>query len=57
MPMTRYWMRRQAIHDLLKSKRRMNLYVNYCFVVRNGIKRNRYFNEINPVVADLSTVL
>lgn len=53
----RFRARRQAIQDLLKTKRKPHQYINYCFIVRNGIKRNRYFNEINPVVADLSHVL
>jgi len=50
-------LRTQAIEDLLKTKRKTHQYINYCFVVRNGVKRNRYFNQINPVVADLSHVL
>jgi hypothetical protein len=49
--------RRKAIEELLESKRRPRQFINYCFVVRNGIRRNRFFNEINPVVADLSRVL
>lgn len=54
---TRFRIRRQAIEELLKTKRRPPQFINYCFVVRNGIKRNRYFNEINAEVADLSQFL
>lgn len=53
----KFKLRRQAIQDLLETKRKPHQYINCCFVVRNGIKRNRYFNEINPVVADISSVL
>jgi hypothetical protein len=49
--------RKKAIQDLLKTKRRPEYFINYCFIVRNGIKRNRYFNEINPLVADISRVV
>ena len=49
--------RRQAIADLLKAKRKAHHYINYCFIVRNGIKRNRYFQQIEPLVVDLSRVL
>ena len=47
----------KAIQDLLKTKRKPEHFINYCFIVRNGIKRNRYFNEINPLVADISRVV
>jgi hypothetical protein len=53
----RFHARRKAIQDLLKTKRKPHQYINYCFITRNGIKRNRYFNEINPLVVDLSRVL
>jgi AAA+ ATPase superfamily predicted ATPase len=49
--------RKKAIQELLKTKRRPEHFINYCFIVRNGIKRNRYFNEINPLVADISHVV
>ena len=49
--------RRKAIQDLLKAKRRPEHFINYCFIVRNGIKRNRHFNQIGPQVVDLSRVL
>jgi hypothetical protein len=49
--------RRKVIQELLKTKRRPEHFINYCFIVRNGIKRNRYFNEINPLVADISQVI
>ena len=49
--------RKKAIQDLLKTKRKPEHFINYCFIVRNGIKRNRYFNEINPLVADISRVV
>lgn len=34
--------RKAAIHALLKRKRRPEQYVNYCFITRSGVKRNRY---------------
>jgi uncharacterized protein len=46
-----------TIQDHLKARRKAEHFINYCFIVRNGIKRNRYFNAINPLVADLSRVL
>lgn len=49
--------RTNAIRDCLKAKRKPEHFINHCFIVRNGIRRNQYFNAINPVVADLSTVL
>jgi hypothetical protein len=48
--------RKKAIQELLKTKRKPEHFINYCFIVRNGIKRNRYFNEMNPV-ADISRVV
>lgn len=53
----RFRARREAIRDLLKSKRKPEQFINYCYIVRNGIKRNRYFHEINPEVVDLSHIL
>ena len=47
----------ESSQDLLRTKRRPEHFINYCFIVRNGIKRNRHFNEINPLVADISRVV
>jgi uncharacterized protein len=49
--------RKKAIQSLLKAKRKPQRFVNYCFIVRNGLKRNRYTAEINPVVVDFSTLV
>lgn len=49
--------RRKAVQGLLKARRKPEHFINYCFIVRNGIRRNRYFNEINPLVVDLSRIL
>lgn len=43
--------------DLARKTKRSEQLINYCFIVRNRIKRNRCFNEINPVVADRSHML
>jgi len=49
--------RRKAIQEVLKVKRMREHFINYCFIVRNGIRRNRYFNDINPLVVDFSRIL
>lgn len=49
--------RRKAIQDLLKARRKPEQFINYCFIVRNGVRRNKYFNEINPLVVDFSRIL
>jgi AAA+ ATPase superfamily predicted ATPase len=50
----RFRARKRALQQLLKIKRKSEEFINYCFITRNGVKRNRYFNEINPLVVDLS---
>lgn len=49
--------RKRALQQLLKTKRKPEQFINYCFITRNGVRRNRHFNEINPLVVDLSRVL
>jgi len=53
----RFRARKVALQRLFKTKRKSAQFINYCFITRNGIKRNRYFNEINPLVVDLSRIL
>lgn len=53
----RFRARKAALQRLLQTKRKPEQFINYCFITRNGIKRNRHFNEMNPLVVDLSCVL
>jgi hypothetical protein len=55
--LARYRARRQALQALLKAKRRPEQFINYCFITRNGVRRNRYFNEINPLVVNMADLL
>jgi hypothetical protein len=51
---TRFRARKAAIQALLQRKSTPEQYVNHCFITRNRVKRNRYFNEINSLAVDLS---
>jgi predicted AAA+ superfamily ATPase len=53
----RFQARKRSIQELLKTKRKPEYFINYCFITRNSIKRNRYFNQINPLIADFSISL
>lgn len=52
-----FQVRRKAIQDLLKAKHGPEHCINCCYIVRNGIKRNQYFREINPLVVEVSRML